>query len=146
MLANAGECRSVRAGAPCAAVSQHFSLGGHLCGITKLVQTGLGSTSTDGQSRATAELVVSVPAFSARLDLFIVNTAFREIRAAFGNADLSVTGATSFVGERICTSAQSAASSSRVNEKARVNSEHVPAQLHFQETTVRDPPPQKRYQ
>ena len=34
-------------------------------------------------------LVVSVAAFLASLDLFIVNIAFPEIRNAFGNADLS---------------------------------------------------------
>lgn len=34
-------------------------------------------------------LVVSVAAFLASLDLFIVNIAFAQIRASFGNADLS---------------------------------------------------------
>jgi MFS family permease len=51
--------------------------------------TQIVASTTPSSARSTATvLVVSVAAFLASLDLFIVNIAFPEIRVAFGNPDL----------------------------------------------------------
>jgi EmrB/QacA subfamily drug resistance transporter len=54
-------------------------------------QSSTQSATTRTTPPALVILVVSVAAFLASLDLFIVNIAFPDIRTAFGNADLSAT-------------------------------------------------------